>query len=285
MSVAFRPVELSLEEFGAISKVVYEYCGIHLHERKRDLVSSRLSRRLHATGCTSYADYLDYVLADQNAQEFTTFIDRISTNLTSFFRESTHFDYFSRELIPSLLKTQPNPARVRIRGWSAGCSSGEEAYTIAVSLAEALPDISKMDVKVLASDISSSVLATAKKGCYPVERLATVPPVAREKYFDLLREDGIDVFRVKNDLKRMLIFKHINLMQSWPITTPLDFIFCRNVMIYFDRPTQQKLVRRFWELLKPGGILFIAHSESLSPIQHDFKCVQPAVYQRPRGDA
>jgi chemotaxis protein methyltransferase CheR len=271
-----QQLELTDCDFQAIAKVVYDHCGINLKADKKELVRSRLARLVHQHKMTSYKDYLDFVLKDTSGSNFAAFINRISTNLTSFFREEHHFEYLRENVLPELIKKQVGT--VRIRAWSAGCSTGEEPYSLAITVAEALPNPAKANVRILASDISTSVLHTAMQGRYSMDRVATVPPAARNKYFTMQHEGANKVFAANPELKKMLIFKQINLMQKWPIATELDFIFCRNVMIYFDKPTQERLVGRFTELLKPGGYLFIGHSESLSSVNHQLKYVGPTIY-------
>lgn len=283
MNGIFQQVDLPDRDFKRISQVVYDHCGINLTSDKKGLVRSRLSKILRKHGYTSYKEYLDLVLIKSDTPEFTEFIDLLSTNLTSFFREQKHFDYLREILIPRLLSEGSHMSRFRLRGWSAACSTGEEPYTLAMTLLEALPDLRNADIRVLASDISTRVLHKAKAGQYPVARLATVPPALRKKYFTECVDGGAPGLSANEELRKMLIFKQINLMDEWPLTTPLDFIFCRNVLIYFDKPTHQALVERFYKILKPGGVLFIGHSESLSGIQHKFKNARPSIYIKGSG--
>lgn len=278
MNSLFEQVDLSDRDFERISRVVYDHCGINLTSDKKGLVRSRLSKMLRLHGHTSYKEYLDRILKNPDCPEFTEFIDRLSTNLTSFFREKKHFDYLKETLIPRLLREGSNSSRFRLRGWSAACSSGEEPYTLAMTLLEALPDFRNADVKVMASDISMRVLHKAKEGRYPVERLATVPAALRNKYFTKCSEKNGPGLSANQELRKIILFKQINLMNEWPLTTPLDFVFCRNVLIYFDKPTHQTLIERFYKILKPGGVLFIGHSESLSGIQHKFQNAHPSIY-------
>jgi len=169
----------------------------------------------------------------------------------------------------------------RIRGWSAGCSSGEEPYSIAITLLEATRGRGRWDVKVLATDISTSMLETAQKGIYGTERVKPVPTLQRNRYLAQHRIDGRKVFEVNKSLRDAVVFKYLNLVEDWPIKAPLDFVFCRNVMIYFDKTTQSQLVNRFFDLLGSGGILFTGHSESLTGIEHKFNYIQPTIYMKP----
>jgi chemotaxis protein methyltransferase CheR len=242
------------------------------------LVKGRLLKRLHALGLDSFDDYLAYVEGDTSGQELATMIDVLTTNKTSFFREPQHFTYLRQRLIPQLQQL-----RRPIRFWSAGCSSGEEPYSLAIVLREALPDIDQRDVRILATDISTRILAVARQAVYEQEKLSEIPAPLLYKYFTLVRCEPIPAYRLKETVRALVRLARLNLMQQWPMRGPFDVIFCRNVMIYFDRQTQEWLVQRFWELLRPGGHLFIGHSESLSSVVHSFRYVQPAIYvKQPR---
>lgn len=278
MNLLFQQLDLNDAEFETVRRIVYDHCGINFTPEKKELVRSRLSKLVRQYHCESFGEYLERVVNDSTGAAFVEFIDRVSTNLTSFFREKRHFDYLQETLLPRLLEATPPAARFRLRGWSAGCSTGEEPYTLAMTLLESLPGAHQADIKILASDISTRVLEKARDAYYPAERLETVSTTLKQKYFAARREESGPFYLVKPELKKLIIFKQINLMQEWPITTELDFIFCRNVLIYFDKPTHQTLIARFHRILKPGGVLFIGHSESLSGIRHDFKNVSPAIY-------
>lgn len=274
-------VTLSEKEFKQISDLVYEHCGINLHEGKKELVRARLSKWLRQNNFHSFKDYIQYVLKDKTGREFSRLIDSISTNLTSFFRERQHFDFLEDEFLPSMLSRKQQNRNFRIRAWSAGCSSGEEPYSIGITLLESVQGLGRWDIKLLATDISSTMLETARKGGYEKERVATIPTMQKNKYFSVASQEGHKTFHVNQMLKNIIIFQYLNLMKEWAIKGPIDFIFCRNVMIYFDKPTQQNLVLRFWDLLDSGGILFTGHSESLTGIKHQFKYVQPTIYMKP----
>jgi len=202
----------------------------------------------------------------------------LSTNLTKFFREGQHFECLRARLLPSLLDTRRRRRDPRIRAWSAGCSSGEEAYSIAITLLESVQGEGRWDIKVLATDVSTSMLDVARKGIYDAGRVEPIPLPLRYKYLVRKRGDGPETYEVGEALRRVVILQYLNLMKDWPIKTPLDFIFCRNVMIYFDKPTQSRLIHRFYDLMAPGGVLFTGHSESLTGIEHKFRYVQPTIY-------
>lgn len=280
MSILHGQYPLSDQDFAIVSRVVYEHCGINLRDEKREMVRSRLARLVQKYGFNSYTAYLQFVLHDFGSAEFTEFIDRISTNMTSFFREKNHFDYLRETILPRLTSEQKGRHPPRIRAWSAGCSTGEEPYSIAITIAETLPASAQTNVRILASDISSNVLTAARTGRYPKERLAAVSPALLDRYFQCHREQDHTYYLPVPQLRKMLLFKRINLMTDWPISTQLHFIFCRNVMIYFDKPTQEKLINRLADLLLPDGTLFIGHSESLANIQHALKYIAPTIYQR-----
>jgi chemotaxis protein methyltransferase CheR len=273
--------QLAQADFDRLASAVYAYCKINLTQSKMDLARARLAKRLRITGVTTYTEYLDNVLSNPDSDEFVEMIDCISTNLTSFFRESSHFDYLEQDLLPQIVKR--NAAAKRIRAWSAACSSGEEPYTISLVLNETLAKLNAVrgwDVKLLATDISTRVLRKAVAGVYEPDRVNAVPAPLRAKYFEPRSLGGEPHLAVKPELRNMIVFNRLNLMESWPFTGPFDFIFCRNVMIYFDKPTQEKLVNRYYDLLAPGGILFTGHSESLTGIQHKFKFVKATIYQK-----
>jgi len=270
---AIKSNDLTDRQFEHISGMVKELCGINLHQGKRELVKARLAKRLRQLGYTDFDDYIHHLASDDSGGELIQMLDVISTNLTSFFREADHFSCFS----DNLKKLSAKGTR-RLRVWSAGCSSGEEPYTIAMTIRETLGDLSGWDVRILATDISTRVLATARQGVYPQKRFENVPPQIRGRYFDCIQSRPDRIYQAKPEIRQLIHFARLNLMESWPMRGPFDAIFCRNVMIYFDKPTQEKLVRRYAQLLAPGGNLFIGHSESLTGIQHKLRYVQPTVY-------
>jgi chemotaxis protein methyltransferase CheR len=274
-------VVLSEKEFCQISDLVYQHCGINLHKGKKELVQSRLIRRIRGGDFKTFENYIQHVLKDKTGKAFSTLIDSLSTNLTSFFREYQHFEFLSEKFLPSLMARKRKEQNLRLRGWSAGCSSGEEPYSIAITLLEAISGQGRWDMKLLATDISTKMLGIAQQGFYEKERVDAVAPMLKNKYLIPVSIDGQKVFQVADTVRNMVIFRHLNLMKDWPVRGPLDFIFCRNVMIYFDKPTQEKLVNRFWELLGSQGILFTGHSESLTGIRHKFDYVQPTIYRKP----
>jgi chemotaxis protein methyltransferase CheR len=284
--LALQEIELAESEFRRISELVYDYCRINLHEGKRELVRARISKQLREGGYQSARDYIEKVQSDPSGRELILLIDSISTNLTSFFREVGHFRFLAQKHLPGLMTKKRTRRELRLRAWSAGCSTGEEPYTLAMVLSSALREQGMWDVKVLATDISSRVLEIAQNALYPESRLREVPPEMKAEFF--VRDPGMrkaeqaTLYRVSQALRNMIAFRRLNLIEEpWPFNGRFDFIFCRNVMIYFDKPTQQRLVERYWHALEPGGLLFTGHSESLTGIEHKFRYVEPTIYAKP----
>jgi chemotaxis protein methyltransferase CheR len=240
---------ITSDEFLRFRKLIYDESGISLGDQKQTLLASRLSKRLRDLGLTTFTEYYAQVTGDATKEEFTRMLDLISTNKTDFFREPKHFDYLRERILPELEKDK------RVRIWSSACSTGEEPYTIAMTLYEGVSDPQRWDFKILASD----------------------------RHFLRGRGDSEGLLKVKPHLASMIQFRRLNLMDArFPIKSPLDLIFCRNVMIYFDRPTQEQLVNKFYRYLKPGGHLFIGHSESLQWVEHPFKVMGPTIYLKER---
>jgi len=271
MAINLLSLELSETQFNKISQLIYQLCGINLHDGKQELVKSRLMKRLRALGMGSFEQYMEHVESDESKSELTSMIDVLTTNKTSFFREPQHFDYLSQKILPRLMHP-------RIRFWSAGCSSGEEPFSIAILLKEEISDIDRRDAQILATDISTRMLEKAREAVYEQEKLRNISPQLLQKHFACIRSKSPRTYQVKDNVRAMVRLARLNLMAAWPMKGTFDVIFCRNVMIYFDKPTRQELVRRFWELLKPGGYLFVGHSESLATLSYKFRYVQPAVY-------
>ena len=266
---------ITAEEFERFRALIYDESGISLNDQKRTLVESRLSKRLRDLGIQTFSEYYRVITEDATREEFTQVLDLISTNKTDFFREPQHFEFLRTKILPEVAATR------KIRIWSSACSTGEEPYTIAMTLFESVQDAAQWDCKILASDLSTRVLAKAASGVYDQDRFRDVPPDILRRHFLRGRGGRAGLYKVKPHLAPMIQFRRLNLMaERFPITTPLDLIFCRNVMIYFDRPTQQTLVNKFYGYLKPGGYLFIGHSESLQWVKHPFQTVVPTVYYK-----
>jgi chemotaxis protein methyltransferase CheR len=263
-------------DFRQIVKLVMDTAGIVLSEKKRAFILGRLGRRLRILGLSDFAEYCRLLESPDGDTERHNLINAITTNHTSFFRESHHFDYLAKTILPELAEARGSrPGRLRI--WSAGCSTGEEPYTIAMTLRGYQPPLADWDVKVLATDLDTNVVAHAAAGVYDAERLEAIPASYRKRYVTE-RPDG-QVF-MNDELRSLIMFAPLNLLESWPMTGPFDIIFCRNVVIYFDKPTQRRLFDRYANMLKPDGWLFVGHSESLANVTDRFNPVGRTIYRR-----
>jgi chemotaxis protein methyltransferase CheR len=268
---------LSDRDLTFVVKLVYRRAGIRLHDGKRELVASRLQKRLRHHGLDSYKAYLELLQQDDaSGDEMVAFLDALATNHTYFFREAQHFDFVRATLVPELLARR---GRAGIEGWSAACSSGEEPYTLAMTLAEALPT-GPEGFRLLASDLSTKVLATARSGVYKMERVKDIPLHVLRRHFERGTGAQEGLARVVLPLRQRVEFAQLNLIEIGDLGRRFDLIFCRNVMIYFDRAVQQRVVAMLERHLRPGAYLFISHSESLNGITHGLRWVAPAVYQR-----
>lgn len=264
-------------EFRCIAAFVREHCGIMLGDNKRQLVYGRLSRRLKELGLGSFSEYCER-LRTQPDDEIDPLASAISTNVTRFFREDHHFDYLARELLPALA----GAANPRIRVWSAGCASGEEPYSIAMVMAEVLAERAAGIARVLATDLSLRALAVAQHGRYPLDRLHEVSEPRRKRWFLSGNGGNQGQALVAQGVRDLVLFKQLNLLHDWPIQGPLDAIFCRNVVIYFDHSTKLRLFARFAQVLAPGGYLFLGHSESLHGMSDAFDLVGRTIYRKRR---
>ncbi len=269
-----REFEYTWEDFNVLRQLSNAHSGIIVPDDKFDMFYSRLARRIRELKLKDFNSYCQYLKANPD-QEFTEFINAITTNLTAFFRENHHFEYLQKTVLPELLLR--NAANRRIRVWSAGCSTGEEAYSIAMTLRENLPN--GWNIKILATDLDTNVLAAAASGVYAVERLDGLPAGRVKRWF--LRGTGSheNQVRAKPELRQMISFKQLNLMGDWPMRGQFDFIFCRNVLIYFDRETKQRLAERYAGLLRDGSCLFIGHSESLHQLDTRFQLIGNTIYR------
>lgn len=265
------------EDFEALRKLVKDLTGINLSEQKRELVYGRLARRLRTLGLQTFAEYRD-LLSSDGGREISELCNAITTNLTAFFREGHHFDYL-REQVLKPLASESAPTR-RVRIWSAGCSTGEEAYSLAMTVIEALPDLRRWDVKILATDLDSDVLERAQRGIYAAERVRALGPQRLSRFFVERRAREGLCYEVTPELTALITFKQLNLMHHLPMKGPLDAIFCRNVVIYFDKDTQRELFARVAYLQRPGDLLFLGHSESLFKVSESYAPIGKTVYRR-----
>jgi chemotaxis protein methyltransferase CheR len=268
---------LSNAEFERLRELVREHTGIALSEAKRQLVYSRLARRLRALHLPSFAAYIE-LLERGEAKELEEFTNAVTTNLTSFFREPHHFEYMANEMLPAMVKRSNGLRRLRI--WCCAASTGEEPYSIAMVLREAGALLAGWDVKLLATDLDSAVLAHGSAGVYAHERFESVNRKRVERFFDRGTGAQTGKLRAREELRSLITFRQLNLMHGWPMRGPFDAIFCRNVIIYFDKPTQRALFERMATLQKPGDFLFLGHSESLYRVSDRYELVGRTIYRR-----
>lgn len=272
-------IPLSDKEFALIRDLVYSRFGINLTEKKRSLIVGRLNKILRENGIKSFQAYHNYVLADKTGQALSKMVNNISTNHTFFYREKAHFDYMLDTVLPELVSQAKKSGKKVFRIWCSASSSGEEPYTLAMLLCEYFKsDLASWDVGVLATDISFDILETAKKGIYHDGNVSQLPDALKNKYFNKLPEEK---WEVKNQIKELVLFRRLNLMRNeYPFRGKFQVIFSRNVMIYFDEPTRQSLVKRYHRYLEPRGYLFIGHSETLGRNNSLYRFLKPAVYRK-----
>lgn len=276
-------MRLSDSDFKFICQFVYDNTGIVLNDSKKEMLYRRLTRIVREKKLSSFTEYCS-LLREQGKQETDFFINAITTNLTSFFRENHHFQYLKNHEFPAWLnnKQKGDNGLKRLRIWSSACSTGEEAYSIAITLLESMGSyLSGWDAKILATDIDSNVLAKGKNGIYDESRIDEIPVRIKQTYF--YQGTGINdrSVKVNEKLKEIITFKQLNLLHEWPMKGPFDAIFCRNVIIYFDKKTQQDLFQRYYEMLAPGGLLFLGHSENLGTYQKYFENVGRTIFRKP----
>ncbi len=265
------------EDFQALRKLVKQLTGINLSEQKRELVYGRLARRLRALQLRSFAEYRA-LLSRDGGKEIAELCNAITTNLTAFFREPHHFEYLREQVLLPLAADSKGTRRLRI--WSAGCSTGEEAYSLAITVLEAIPDLRRWDIRILATDLDSDVLERGRRGIYAADRVRGLSPERASRFF-LQREERDGLYhQVVPQLSALITFKQLNLMHSLPMKGPLHAIFCRNVIIYFDKDTQRDLFARVSQLQRPGDLLFLGHSESLFKVSEDYSLIGRTVHKR-----
>ena len=267
-----REFIFTAEDFERVRKLIHERAGISLAPIKRDMVYSRLARRLRALNLNSFSSYLDFLLSPRGENEWELFVNSLTTNLTSFFREAHHFDILSRYLG----EWPQRPLRI----WCSAASTGEEPYSLAITACEAFGNVTP-PVEIVASDIDTSVLSTARQGVYPLDRVERLSPERLHHFF--LKGTGTQsgMVRVRPELQKLIDFTRVNLLDGhYPVRGPFDALFCRNVMIYFDKPTQYGILKKFAPLLKPDGLLFAGHSESFLHAADLFRSLGRTVYER-----
>lgn len=269
-------IAITKNEYARLAEYVKENYGIYLKEGKQTLITSRLYNELLKSNCSSFTQYYEYILSDKTGRALTAFIDKITTNHTFFMREADHFYYFRDKVLPYLSLTVNNKD---LRIWSAGCSSGQEPYTLAMILNDYFKDNKGLwDTKILATDISNKVLIEAKNGIYTGDEVSSLPSLWRLNYFQKLSNGN---YKIIDDIKKEVIYRKFNLMEKhFPFSKKFHAIFCRNVMIYFDDKTKIDLVRKFYDIMEYGGYLFIGHTESLPRDEIGFQYIMPAVYRK-----
>jgi len=272
-----REFELGDDEFRFLTEFLSSQTGIVLSQHKRQMVCGRLVKRLRALHLTSFADYCDLLRGSDSESEVEHVVNAITTNITHFFRESHHFDFLRDQVLIPRVAERPRRSRVRI--WSAGCSSGEEPHSIAMVVADVLKPSEGWDVLILATDIDTNVLQRGSAGIYSAESAETIPETYRKRF--LRRVPGAaDKVQVADEVRQLIRFKQLNLHHKWPMKGPFDVIFCRNVAIYFDKPTQRQLFNRYADLLAIGGFLYLGHAESLIGASDRFEVADKTVYRR-----
>jgi len=278
-SSALAQEKLSDGDFRYLSQLVYEQTGIVLGQSKREMVCRRLLRRMRALNVVDYKGYCNLLKGQGSSDgELANFVNAITTNLTSFFREEHHFRYLEHYLA-DLVGQAVTGQRLRI--WSAACSTGEEAYSLAMTVVKAIPDqLDSWDIKILATDLDTNVLDVARQGIYEADVNRVIPVTLFNRYFSQGVGENAGLVRIKPPLRQMITFNQLNLMHAWPMKGPFDVIMCRNVMIYFDRETQLQLLTRFIQLLRPGGLLFLGHSETAGKAQSELLVKGRTIYQR-----
>ncbi len=270
-----REFEYTRDDFDFLRKISNSHSGILVPDDKFDMFYSRLSKRVRMHKLANFKQYCQYLENNQD-QEFTEFINAVTTNLTAFFREQHHFDYLKETVIPEVIKRKSASKTIKV--WSAGCSTGEEPYSLAMTLLENVP--SGWDIKILATDLDTNVLHTASTGVYGLDRVDGLPPSILKRWFKKGTGKNANKVKVSQECQDLIRFKQLNLMKEWPMKPHFDFIFCRNVLIYFDQQTKERLAQRYSGLLTIGSHLFIGHSESLHQLDTDFDLLGKTIYKK-----
>jgi chemotaxis protein methyltransferase CheR len=268
-------------DFRQIAELVHSEAGIVLTESKVNLVYSRLAKRLRAIGLRTFREYCALIQGEKGLDERQAMIAAMTTNVTRFFRENHHFDFLRTRVLPPLLDGARRGGKVRV--WSAGCSSGEEAYSIALTILELDPGAADRDVRILASDIDPEMLRRGTAGAYPARQMGDIPQELRRKWFRPVAGSGGEDLEVGEEMRELVRFRELNLLREWPMRGKFDIIFCRNVMIYFDDDTQNTTWDRFANILHPGGTLCIGHSERIALGSHPYDLVGQTIYCRHGG--
>jgi chemotaxis protein methyltransferase CheR len=273
---------LSNGDFARMSRLIYDECGIKMPDVKRTMLEARLAKRLRSLGLHSFGEYCDYLFSREGMeQELVLMIDLVTTNKTDFFREPAHFDHMLLKVLPEWASNGNNLSERKLKVWSAGCSTGEEPYTLAMVLNEFALECPRFDFSVLATDISTRVLETAMRAVYEEEKIAPVPLPLKRKYLLRGKDRSSGLVRIVPEIRAKVRFRRLNFMDAdFGIPDKFDIIFCRNVVIYFDRPTQERLLNKFYAHLTKNGFIFMGHSETLNGLDVPLVMVHPTVYKK-----
>ena len=269
---------LAPPQFARIAEIAMGRWGLNLTDRKRQLVSNRLAKFLHKSRFNDVQEYLEHLEAEADEEDMLVFFDILSTNVTSFFRERQHFDCLEREFYTPLAQENLTGPQRRIRMWSAACSNGAEPYSMAIHALEHHSNLESRDFKILATDLSNSAIEDARRAVYPYKMVENLDRGLLKRHFLRGRGKQAEMVRIAPHVKRLVTVGRLNLMDPWPLRGPFDVIFCRNVMIYFDKATRQRLVARLYDLLRGGGVLIVGSAETLSGLDTPFRTLEPAVY-------
>ncbi|MBI5756144.1 MAG: protein-glutamate O-methyltransferase CheR [Nitrospirae bacterium] len=274
-------MEVTDQEFELFQRLIYNNCGINLTSTKKNLLQTRLMKRLKLRNCETFSQYYRCIKNDPTGEEMIAMLNAISTNLTKFFREEEHFTYLNATLLPELILKKRKGIERKLRVWCAGCSSGEEAYSLGITVLRHIETPLVWNIKILATDISTNILEKAADGAYEADKISDIPKEMLTAFFIKGSGEYNSCYIVKPALRDIVTFRRLNLIEdNYPFKGKFDFIFCRNVMIYFDKKTQEGIVNRFYNYLEDDGYLFIGHSESLNGVKSPFKYVKPAVYRK-----
>jgi len=272
-------MSISIKEFRGLASIIYNKFGINIPENKKILITTRLNGILAKHKFDSYAEYIGYINTDKTGSAASELANAMSTNLTFFYRENAHFRFFENKFLPEITKRVESSSSHDIRIWSAGCSTGEEPYMLVILMMDFLGQKYNLwDSGVLATDIDANVLKLAEKGVYPEERFNKMPPQYKLRFFKKISATD---YIINSDVASEVLFRRLNLMNDFPFKKQFHAIFCRNVMIYFDKPTRERLVKKYYEFLEPGGYLFIGHSETIDRNLTNFEYIMPALYRKP----
>ncbi|UEM22366.1 protein-glutamate O-methyltransferase [Skermanella mucosa] len=274
-----REFHFTRGHFDQIAALLQQLTGIHLAPHKVEMVYSRLARRLRDLGMADFDAYCAFLSSESGESEIGLLVNALTTNLTRFYREPHHFEHLATVVLPRIQERQAGAAKPRLRIWSAGCSSGEEPYTIAMTVASTVPDLHRWDVRILATDIDTHMVETARRGLYATDAATAIPPAVRSRHTAEQQQGTRRVLSMGEGLRRLITFKPLNLLEDWPMRGPFDAIFCRNVLIYFDRHGRTEVIGKFHQLLDGDGHLYLGHSESLYGVSEQFRQVGPTSYQ------